>query len=107
MADRLVYVSRLVRLPLGGADGAEIGHMADVVLTAAGGGSPPRVNGFVVGVQRRRVFVGAGRVAEIEVEGVRLRRGAINLRQFALRAGELLVAGELFRSRVGDEKVTD
>jgi CBS domain-containing protein len=107
MSDRLVYVSRLVRLPLVGADGAEIGHMADVVLTPPGGGSPPPVNGFMVAVQRRRVFVGAGRVAEIEVEGVRLRRGAINLRQFELRSGELLVVGELFRRKLRDQRIVD
>ena len=107
MRDRLVYVSRLVRLPLVGADGAEIGHMADVVLTPPGGGGPPQVIGFVVAVQRRRVFVGAGRVAEIEVEGVRLRRGTINLRQFELRAGEQLVAGELFRRKLCDQRIVD
>ena len=39
MADRLVYVSRLVQLPLVGADGAEIGHMVDAVLTPSGGGA--------------------------------------------------------------------
>jgi sporulation protein YlmC with PRC-barrel domain len=89
MERRLVYVSRLVRLALVGADGAQIGRMADVVLGAAS----PRVNGFVVRVQRRSVFVGAGRVAEIAPEGVRLRRGAINLRQFALREGEQLIVG--------------
>jgi CBS domain-containing protein len=107
MSDRLVYVSRLVQLPLVGADGAEIGHMADVVLTPSGGGGPPRVNGFVVGVQRRRVFIGIGRVAEIEVDGVRLRRGAINLRQFQLRPGEQLVVGELLQKRLRGRKVTD
>jgi CBS domain-containing protein len=107
MDDRLVYVSRLVQLPLVGADGAEIGHMVDVVLTPSSGGAPPRVNGFVVGVQRRRVFIGTGRVAEIEIDGVRLRRGAINLRQFELRTGEMLVVGELFQRRLRGRKVTD
>jgi CBS domain-containing protein len=107
MTGRIVYVSRLVQLPLVGADGAEIGHMADVVLTPSGGGAPPRVNGFVVGVQRRRVFIGIGRVAEIEIDGVRLRRGAINLRQFELRQGEQLVVGELFKRRLRGRKVTD
>jgi CBS domain-containing protein len=107
MAERLVYVSRLVQLPLVGADGAEIGHMADVVLTPSGGGRPPRVNGFVVAVQRRRVFIGAARVAEIESEGVRLRRGAVNMRQFQLRPGEQLVVAELMRKRLRGRKVTD
>jgi CBS domain-containing protein len=105
MERRLVYVSRLVRLPLVGADGAQIGEVVDVVLSSAT--APPRVNGFVVRVERRSVFVGVGRVGEIEPEGARLRRGAINLRQFALREGELLVVGELFHRSLDGRRVVD
>ena len=100
-----MYVTRLTRLPLVGADGADIGRVVDVVLDL--GGRPPRVNGFVVAVGRRRVFVGAGRVGEISEDGVRLRRGSINLRQFELRAGERLVVGELIGRRVRGERVVD
>jgi CBS domain-containing protein len=107
MEHRLIYVSRLVRLPLVGADGAGIGRVVDVVLAGAAGSAAPRVNGFVVRVQRRSVFVGAGRVGEIEADGVRLRRGAINLRQFELRAGEQLVVGELFHRSVSARRVVD
>ena len=107
MADRLIYVSRLVRLPLVGADGAQIGQVADVVLTGGAGSGPPGVNGFVVRVQKRHVFIGAGRVGEIETEGVRLRRGAINLRQFQLRPGEQLVVGELFGRRLRGSRIID
>src|SRR5579884_1022670 len=105
VSERILYVSRLTRLPLVGADGAAIGRVVDVVLDL--GGRPPRVNGFVVAVGRRRVFVGAGRVGEIESEGVRLRRGSINLRQFELRPGERLVIGELFGHRVRSDRVVD
>jgi CBS domain-containing protein/sporulation protein YlmC with PRC-barrel domain len=105
MSDRIVYVSRLTRLPLVGADGADVGRVVDVVLDL--GGRPPRVNGFVVAVGRRRVFVGGGRVGTIESDGVRLRRGSINLRQFELRAGERLVMGELIGRRVRNERVVD
>jgi CBS domain-containing protein/sporulation protein YlmC with PRC-barrel domain len=105
MSDRIVYVSRVTRLPLVGADGADVGRVADVVLDL--GGRPPRVNGFVVAVGRRRVFVGGGRVGEIETDGVRLRRGSVNLRQFELRAGERLVMGELIGRRVRNERVVD
>jgi CBS domain-containing protein len=105
MTDRLVYVSRLVRLPLVGADGAEVGRVVDVVLGL--GARPPRVNGFVVAVQRRHVFVGAGRVGEIQPDGLRLRRGSINLRQFELRAGEHLAAGELIGRRIREGRVVD
>ena len=106
MSDRILYVSRLTRLPLVGADGADVGHIVDVVLDM--GGRPPRVNGFVVGgVQRRRVFVGAPRIGEIDTRGLRLRRGLINLKQFELRPGERLAAGELMHRRVGDRRVVD
>jgi CBS domain-containing protein len=105
MTDRIVYVSRLTRLPLVGADGADVGRVVDVVLDL--GGRPPRVNGFVVAVGRRRVFVGAGRVGEISEDGVRLRRGSVNLRQFVLRAGERLVVGELLDRKVRGERVVD
>ncbi|MBV9002560.1 MAG: magnesium transporter [Solirubrobacterales bacterium] len=105
MSDRIVYVSRLTRLPLVGADGADIGRVVDVVLDLSG--RPPHVNGFVVAVGRRRVFVGAGRVGEIATDGMRLRRGSINLRQFELRPGERLAMGELVGRRVRGERVVD
>ena len=97
MERRIVYLTRLTRLPLLGADGAEVGRIADAVVDL--GSKPPRVNGFVVAVQRRRVFVGIGRVGEIGSDGARLRRGSVNMRQFALREGERLLAGELIGKR--------
>src|SRR5436305_11456303 len=105
MRDDVIYVSRLTRLPLVAADGSDVGYVADVVIDL--GGRPPRVNGFVVSVGRRRVFVGAGRVGEITGEGLRLRRGSINLRQFELRPGERQIVAELFRRRLRDERVVD
>jgi CBS domain-containing protein/sporulation protein YlmC with PRC-barrel domain len=105
MNDNVVYVSRLTRLPLVAADGSDVGRVADVVIDL--GGRPPRVNGFVVSVGRRRVFVGAGRVGEITSEGLRLRRGSINLRQFELRQGERLVNGELIGRRCRGGRVVD
>src|ERR1700728_2605780 len=98
MEQRLVYVSRLTRIPLLGADGAEVGRIVDAVVDL--GSRPPRINGVVVAVQRRRVFVGIGRIGEIGNEGARLRRGSVNLRQFELRDGEMLLAGELIGKRL-------
>jgi CBS domain-containing protein/sporulation protein YlmC with PRC-barrel domain len=105
MAQRILYVSRITRLPLIGADGADIGRVVDVVIDL--GGRPPRVNGFVVAVQRRRVFIGAGRIGEVESDGIRLRRGSVNLRQFELRQGERLLVGELIGKRVRGQRVVD
>jgi CBS domain-containing protein/sporulation protein YlmC with PRC-barrel domain len=105
MAHRIVYVARLTRLPVVASDGSDIGHVADVVIDL--GGRPPRVNGLVVSVPRRRVFVGIGRVGEIGHDGVRLRRASINLRAFAVRPGEALAVGELFGQRVRNQRVVD
>ncbi len=105
MERRIVYVSRLTRLPLLGADGAELGRVADGVVDL--GSKPPRVNGIVVAVQRRRVFVGIGRIGEIGNEGARLRRGSVNLRQFELRDGEMLLAGQLIGRRIRGDRVVD
>jgi CBS domain-containing protein/sporulation protein YlmC with PRC-barrel domain len=105
VSQRTVYVSRLTRLPLVSSDGADVGHVVDVVIGL--GGKPPRVNGLVVAVPRRRVFIGIGRVGEIASDGVRLRRASVNLRQFELRPGERLAVGELFGERVRNERVLD
>ncbi len=105
MERRIIYVSRLTRLPLLGADGAEVGRVVDGVVDL--GSKPPRVNGVVIGVQRRRVFVGIGRIGEIGNDGARLRRGSVNLRQFELRDGERLLAGELIGKRLRGGRVVD
>jgi CBS domain-containing protein len=105
MERRIVYLTRLTRLPLLGADGAEVGRIADAVVDL--GSKPPRVNGFVLAVQRRRVFVGIGRVGEIGSDGARLRRGSVNMRQFVLREGERLLAGELIGKRFKGARVVD
>ncbi len=105
MERRIIYMARLTRLPLLGADGADIGRVVDAVFDL--GSKPPRINGLVVAVQRRRVFVGIGRIGEIGTDGARLRRGSVNLRQFELRQGERLVAGELIGTRLRGERVVD
>src|ERR1700760_1936318 len=105
MEDRIVYVSRLTHLPLLGADGAEIARINDAVIDL--GSKPPRVHGFVVGMQRRRVFVGIGRIGEIGSDGARLRRGSVNTRNFELRDGERLIAAALMGKRFRGDGVAD
>ncbi len=105
MERKIIYVSRLTRLPLLGADGAGIGRIADGVVDL--GSKPPRVHGVVVAVQRRRVFVGIGRIGEIGTDGARLRRGSVNLRQFELRDGERLLKGQLIGMRLKGGRVVD
>jgi CBS domain-containing protein/sporulation protein YlmC with PRC-barrel domain len=105
MEQRIVYLSRLRRLPLLGADGADIGQVDDAVIDL--GSKPPRVNGLVVAVQRRKVFVAITRIGEIANDGARLRRGSVNLRHFELKPGERLLQGEVVEKRLKGERVVD
>jgi len=97
--ETLRYVSRIARLPLLDGDGEAIGQVDDVVLAPAGRHSP-RVLGFTTQVQRRRIFVNANRVEDLEPTGVRMRTGSIDLRPFRKREGELLALGDVVGRRV-------
>jgi len=95
-----LFVSRLARMPVRTPVGEVIGRIADVVIARAAPGSPPVVLGFTVWVQRRPIFIGIGRIRELDESGAMLGTGAVNLRPFELRAGETLVLGELLDQRV-------
>lgn len=108
MARQLIYVSRLVRLPLLGSDGVPIGHLEDVVLTPPGGPTtPPRVLGFVATVQRRKIFVNANRVGELNTAGARMQTGTVDLGRFELRPGEVLAREGILDKLVGGQVVND
>src|SRR6266508_525039 len=99
-ASEQLFVSRLARLSVRAPSGEMIGRIADVVIARAAPGSPPVVLGLTVWVQRRPIFIGMGRVRELDAGGATLSTGTVNLRPFELRAGETLVLGELVDSLV-------
>ena len=90
-----LFVSRLARLPVLAPSGETIGRIADVVIARRESGAPPPVLGFTVMVQRRPIFLGVGRVRELDESGAVLSTGSVNLRLFEQREGETLVIGEL------------
>ena len=106
MDEPLIYASRVGRLPLHDADGSSLGSVADIVLLPAGAQRPPEVLGFVAAIQRRRIFIAAARIGELDASGARLAGGTVDLRHFELRPGELL-ASDLLNRRVGGSVVTD
>ncbi|MCB0966888.1 MAG: magnesium transporter [Ilumatobacter sp.] len=108
MAAELIYAYRIMRLPLLDAGGSEIGKIADIVTVAGRPGHPPRVVGFVATSQRRRIFVNSARVAELNVDGVRLRSWDLDLNPFKQRPGETLIGTELIDHPLpGGEYVSD
>jgi CBS domain-containing protein len=108
MAGELIYAFRVMRLPLLDAGGAEIGKIDDLVAVPGRTGRPPRVVGFVASSQRRRIFVNAARIAELDSDGVRLRSWDVDLNPFKPRPGETLIGKQIIDQHIGGgERVSD
>ena len=101
-----VFTSRLSGRQLLDSEGLSLGRIRDVVILPAAGGEPPWALGLIVTLQRRQIFVNLGRVAEISIDGVHLRGGAVDLGRFSRRTGEIL-ASELYGQPAGAGSVLD
>jgi CBS domain-containing protein len=106
MTGSQVFTSRLKGRPLLDSDGLTIGRIRDVVILPATGSDPPRALGLVVTLQRRRIFVNLGRIAEISVDGAHLLGATVDLERFTRHTGEIL-ASELYGRRIDDGTVAD
>jgi CBS domain-containing protein len=101
-----VFTSRLRGRPLLDSDGLAVGRIRDVVILPAPGSEPPRALGLVVTLQRRRIFVNLGAIAEISIDGAHLSGGTVDLDRFTRRTGEIL-ASELTGKQTEDGTVVD
>jgi CBS domain-containing protein len=106
MSGHQVFTSRLKGRPLLDSEGMTIGRIRDVVILPGPAKEPPRALGLVVTLQRRRIFVNLGQIAEISVDGAHLRGASIDLDRFTRRTGEVL-ASELYGQHVTDGSVVD
>ena len=105
MTGRQIFTSRLKGRPLLDSEDLTIGRIRDVVILPAGS-EPPHAIGLVVTLQRRRIFVNLGRIAEISVDGAHLRGSTVDLDRFNRRTGEIL-ASELYGKHTEDGTVVD
>jgi CBS domain-containing protein len=106
MADHQIFTSRLRGRPLLDSEDVIIGRIRDVVILSATENDPPRALGLLVTLQRRRIFVNLGRIAEISLQGAHLNGGAVDLDRFTRRAGEIL-ASDLYGRSTDDGTVVD
>jgi CBS domain-containing protein len=106
MTSGQIFTSRLRGRPLLDSEGLTIGRIRDVVILPAAGSDPPRALGLVVTLQRRRIFVNLGRIAEISVDGAHLLGDTVDLERFTRRSGEIL-ASELYGRHFEDGTVAD
>jgi CBS domain-containing protein len=95
MAEPVLFVSRILRLPLLDVDGETIGRIVDLVFGPPVRDAGPALLGLVAAVNRRRIFVAATRVSEIAASGARMRTQAVDLKPFRPRPAELLASGLL------------
>ena len=113
MSGDLIYAFRVMRLPLLDVRGATIGQIDDLVAVpgrprrGARAAIPPRIVGFVAKSQRRRIFVNANRIAELDGDGARLRSWDVDLNPFTRRSAEVLIGEEVIDKKIGDETVSD
>ena len=106
MTGSQIFTSRLKGRPLLDGEGLTIGRIRDVVILPATGTEPPRALGLVVTLQRRRIFVNLGQIAEISIDGAHLQGGTVDLERFTRRTGEIL-ASELYGRHVEDGTIVD
>ncbi len=106
MSGGQIFTSRLSGRPLLDGAGLTIGRIRDVVILPAAGNDPPRALGLVVTLQRRRIFVNLGQIAEISIDGAHLHGDAIHLDRFTRRTGEIL-ASELYGRHVKNGAIVD
>lgn len=104
--DGQIYTSRLKGRPLLDAQSLTIGRIRDVVLLPVTQSDPPRALGLVVTLDRRRIFVNLGRIAEIAIDGAHLLGATVDLERFNRRTGEIL-ASELYGRRIAEGTVID
>jgi len=103
----MLWSSRVLRRPLFDADASTVGTVQDVLLASGTPAMAPALRGFVVQVDRRRIFVHEARVEAVDRDGVHLRGGTVDLRQFKQRQGEILVTEDIIGVPTSKGPVTD
>jgi CBS domain-containing protein/sporulation protein YlmC with PRC-barrel domain len=98
----LVSLAGLIGKPVLNQAGQQIGHVADVVARWDSNQPYPPVTGLIVRVGRRRAWLPVDAVAEVGRERVRLRTARLDLRDVALRPGEVELARDVIDHQLVD-----
>ncbi len=100
--DAIVSVAGMIGTPVRDQTGAEVGRLVDVVARLYSEERYPPVTGLVVRVGRRRAFLDAPAIAGVGHGGVTLRTARLDLRDFARRPGEVLLARDVLDHQLVD-----
>jgi len=98
----LVSLAGLIGKPVLNQAGQQIGHVADVVARWDSNQPYPPVTGLIARVGRRRAWLPVDAVDEVGRERVRLRTARLDLRDIALRPGEVELARDVIDHQLVD-----
>src|SRR5215204_3072834 len=96
----MLYLSQVLGRPVREVEGERVATLKDVIVRL--GSDHPPVMGIVARYRRRDFFVPRARVARIDVYGVRLNSDILDLRRFARRDGEVLLARDVLDKQLID-----
>ncbi|MBV9925396.1 MAG: CBS domain-containing protein [Acidobacteria bacterium] len=96
----MLYLSQVLGRPIREVEGERVATLKDVIVRL--GSDHPPVTGLVARYRRRDFFVPRARVARINVDGVRLNSDILDLRRFARREGEVLLARDVLDKQLID-----
>jgi CBS domain-containing protein len=88
--------------PVLNQSGEEVGHLVDLVARVHNGDDYPAVTGIVVRVGRRRAYLDAAAIHQIDRRSVTLRTARLDLREFHRREGEVLLARDILDHQLVD-----
>ncbi|MEE2683386.1 MAG: CBS domain-containing protein [Actinomycetota bacterium] len=105
--NQILWSSHLIKRALFDADGGTLGSIADILLIPTTLGNKLYLRGFIASVDRRLIFVHEARVDAVDRDGLHLRGGTLDLRQFKRRQGELLVSEDIYGTETTDGTIGD
>ena len=100
--DAVVSLAGLVGEPVRNQAGQQVGRLVDVVARLYGEEGYPPVTGLVVRIGRRRAYLDAGAIAQINHRWISLRTARLDLRDYVRRPGEVLLARDLLDHQLVD-----
>lgn len=96
----MLYLSQVLGRPIRDMEGERVATIKDVIVRL--GEDHPPVTGIVARYRRRDFFLSRWRIAEFGEHGVRLNTDILDLRPFARREGEVLLARDVLDKQLID-----
>jgi len=99
----IVSLAGLITRPVLNQAGDEVGRVVDLVAKVHGSGETyPLVTGIVIRVGRRQAFLDSSAIDRMRRRSVTLRTARFDLREFARRDGEVLLARDIMDHQLVD-----